>query len=210
MGTKKIKYLAIFFFVFIFLQGCGILGLDLWLNGARFNEYRQVVPRKPKFKLKNKPNLIFPKNLDTINIYCLHQKYSNGLIAYQLNNGVPECNDEHKRFTKCDIKSYLKFFSNGRCLELHKHFDSPFEIHTLKEEDLNPNKHNIDKEYYFSKDGRNIDIEWFFPNADYKPYHISTYKLSPDGDTLTLINGWGSVYVREKIPENWRKYRVDW
>lgn len=39
------------------------------------NEHNDYAPKRPRFKLKDRPNNNIPKNLDTINIYKLHYQY---------------------------------------------------------------------------------------------------------------------------------------
>lgn len=163
----------------------------------------QYVPKKPKFKLKDKSNNEFPDNLDTINVYMLKESYYQG-------KAHPALDDKYSELNK--IIRFIKFYSNGRCLSFSISAKEEFgNNNKLKEDNLNPNNANYSKNYYFSKDGKKISIESFVFGEGTGLYVILDYFLSSSGDTLTMIHDNSKeVYVKEKLPSNWKKYRIDW
>ena len=163
----------------------------------------QYVPKKPNFKLKDKPNHDLG-NLDTINIYKHYQSYYQG-------KRHPSPDDEYSRLNK--IVNYLKFYQKGRCLDIViKAKDELGNISQLKEIDLSPNNLSNSKEYYYSKNGREIVKESFVYGEGYGTYVTLKFMLNSKGDTLTFDDGKGSksIYVKEILPKKWGKYRVDW
>jgi hypothetical protein len=167
------------------------------------NENGQYVPRKPNFKLKDKENNNIPNRLDTINIYRRTQSYYQGKIE-------PLLDDKYSQLNKIII--YMKFYSNGRCLSFSiSSVDDFGNVNKLKETDLNPNNSNCNKKYYFSKDGKMINVESFGWGDGCGIYLTMNYFLDNSGDTLTMIyNDSKDIYVKEKLPSDWEKYKVDW
>lgn len=152
------------------------------------NEYGIYQPKKPNYSLKNENDFIFPKNLDTLNLY----KY----YGYYVNNSIDK--DENIK----DWFIYNKFCSNGRVYG--------FGTKKLEEKNLNPNF--ASKEYYYYDTKNDIIKKESFVTAEGGQYIILQYKLSQNGDTLTSVTNSKRdyVFIREIIPKEWKKYRVDW
>jgi hypothetical protein len=152
------------------------------------NEKGIYEPNKPNYSLKDKKGFILPARLDTVNFYQYYGFYENEKI---------NADDKVK-----DIKWCLKFFDNGRLLNVSKK--------KIDYEYLNPNF--AKKEYYFyDKKNDIIKIESFV-TAEGGQYIILKYKLSIDGDTLTSITDGkkNHVFIIEKIPIEWKRYNPDW
>jgi len=195
MGAIRIVLLAIF--LSIILSSCNVLE-----KGYR-NDNGQYVPKNPNFKLKDKPNNVIPSNLDTENIYRLNQRYYQGKIH-------PSPDDKNSSLNK--LINYKKFYSNGRCLDVViKAKDELGNTNQLNEFDLDPNNSYCSKEYYHSKDGKEVFNEIFVYGEGYGRYIIMSVFLNKAGDTLTIADKKGSktIYVKEILPLNWKKYNVD-
>lgn len=167
------------------------------------NQYGQYVPKHPRFKLKDKHGNTIPQNLDTINIYREFKRYYMGELVQ------PKGNDY---YASNNLVYYWKFYSNGRALGFSK-FDPSNGDPTgnINDDDLNPNNANYSKSYYFSEDGKKIQIEEFAYAEGQGMYIILDYYLNTRGDTLTMIYKKSkTVYVREILGENIKTYSVDW
>ena len=101
---------------------------------------------------------------------------------------------------------YIKFYSNGRY--------STFGTTNigLKYRDLNPKNSNFTKGYYYSKGGNSLRVEEFVYGESLGDYIRWKYVISSEGDTIKRIskNKVRSIYVRELLPKDWKKYPVDW
>ena len=178
-------------FLTVLLVSCIAKGYD--------NKYGMYVPKKPKFKLKNKP-FHFPANLDTINVYKkVYREYLGKVDFLVEDNLLKTDNDKIKSI------SYLKFYPEGRT----PHFMTrTLPSITLTENDLNP---NFATQGYYFYDGRKIFIETFVYGEGYGRYIMFNYFLNENGDSLTTYYGNSkTIYIREIIPKNWKKYSVDW
>ncbi len=180
--------------LFLCFCGCAALGIDTFLDRGHYDEHGQYVPKRPRFKLKNKKNNIFPLYLDTINVYCakFNSPTNSGGIRY---NGY----------------EYFKFYGNGKCFNfILIDNDTLYKKRILQEADLNPNSRLAKKCYYFSRDGVAIQIEEFW-KADYGAYAVDNFYLSTNGDTLVdKSNSLTKRFIRQEIPKHWKKYKVDW
>lgn len=157
----------------------------------------QYIPKRPRFKLKDKPGNIIPLNLDTNNIYKVYERYERNKIH-------PSLEDTSSGLNK--VTSYVKFYSKGRCLT----FSIP-NTRKLEEIDLNPNNKYYGKGYYYSKDGKTVRIENFVYGQGYGIYLIFDYTLNTNGDTLIKIyENSKTIYVKEEIPFEWKNYSIDW
>jgi hypothetical protein len=169
------------------------------------NDNGQYVPKKPNFKLKDKPNNNIPSSLDTENIYRLYKMYYQDELEY------PSSKNRYSGLNK--LLNYKKFYSNGRCLDVvipaKDELENP---NQLKESDLNSNNSYCSKEYYYSKDGKELYNESFVYGEGYGMYIVTSFVLNKTGDTLTLADKKGSktIYVKEILPANWKKYKADW
>ncbi|MCF6348452.1 MAG: hypothetical protein L3J20_09160 [Flavobacteriaceae bacterium] len=202
MRTIKIIFIALI--PLLIISSCNLLGINgLFEKGYR-NDNGQYVPKNPNFKLKDKPNNVIPSNLDFVNIYRLHQRYYQGKIH-------PSPDDKNSRLNS--LINYKKFYSNGRCLNVViSAKDELGNPNQLKESNLDPNNTYCSKEYYHSKDGKEVYNERFVYGEGYGMYIITSFVLNKTGDTLTIADKKGSktIYVKEKLPINWKKYKVDW
>ena len=161
------------------------------LNRGKRNEYGQYVPKKPKYKLKDKKNNIIPENLDTMNIY---RRYV------------------YTQREKYDYIHFIKFYPTGRYLSISISTRDDFGFdNRLKEKDLNPQNKYVRKGYYYSKDGKTGEIETFYESYTSDiflgKYDRDKFFLNSSGDTLTVD---GKTYVKENIPAEWEKYSIDW
>jgi len=194
------------FLIFIFT--ISIISCSIFEKGYD-DKYNQYVPKHPNFKLKNKSNNIIPTNLDTINIYRLHYVYYDGLETYP-NDSYSSPSSTPNELTK--FNSYIKFYNRGKCLSFMKPLrDSLGSFYLINNLDLNPNSSYYSKNYYYSKDGKNIDIETFVYGLGYGRYLKFKYFLNETGDTLTqTYNNTVSIYVKEILPPDWKQYPADW
>lgn len=199
MGKVK-TYLWMSMFTISF--ACG------FLNNGFYNEYGQFVPKRPKFKFKDKPQNKIIENIDTVNVFKLSKMYYDG------NEIFPNRQVTNKNYYPKYNTIYVKFFSNGRVLLVSLPTkDSIGSSNEIKEEDLNPNKKNSFKEYYYGNDLYLFEIESFIQGESIGYYLRSKYVINAKGDTITreMFEGKGSaIYVKESLPKNWKKYPVDW
>lgn len=200
--TKKLNFSALLFAI-TGLSSCGLLGISAWLDKGYINQYNQYVPKNPKYDLKDKPGNVIMSDLDTFNVYRVFQRYY---------KGVPHPWPQDKSSDMNKITSYMKFYSNGRCLSFFIPVKNDFgSDNILKESDLNPNSDFYKKGYYHSIDGEIIKVESFVKGESYGVYLTFDYFLGRYGDTLTSIYKESkTVYVREMIPLNWKSYLADW
>lgn len=152
------------------------------------NEFGIFKPKYPNYSLKNKKGFELPQNLDTLNLYRLYGYYENDKLV----------RDEN--YEKLGI--YKKFYSNSKVLS--------FGTKKLEENNLNPNYGN--KGYYFYKREKNIIVYETFVIAEGGQYIKLYYKISKEGDTLTGIEKGNKsyVYIKEKIPKEWKRYKPNW
>lgn len=178
-------------FCFILLQtGCKL---------GYTNEKNEYVPKRPNFTLKDKPKMVFPVKLDTINIYRLEKYYFRG--------------KEESLFQNKEMGIlYIKFYPNGRCCSFMISRLDEFSLsNKLKPEDLNTNNGRNGKDYYYSEDGKTIQTESFVYGEGFGMYVKFNFFLNEDGDTLNEIDETTKyVYVKEIIPPTWEKYPVNW
>jgi len=205
MGPVKIKLVIAFFL--ISFTSCSLIGIDHWFESGKEDENGQYVPKRERFKLKDKPNNIIPANLDTINIYKLAEAYRKDYMVYPINT----YSQESYQWLKGNV-SYIKFYPYGRSLSftIPTKDENGFELN-LTRADLNPNNPFSSKDYYYSKDGIKIQIENFIYGEGYGMYVIFDYFLNETGDTLNMVyKNSVDVYVREILPSDWKEYKVDW
>ncbi|HPE41370.1 MAG TPA: hypothetical protein PLI77_09825 [Bacteroidales bacterium] len=207
MGTVKIKIFGLFFL--IFFGSCSLIGIEHWFEAGKTDANGQYVPKRERYKLKDKPNNNIPINLDTVNIYKRIEMYQNGYMVYPTNNYYPE---NYSYYELQDIVSFIQFYPKGRCVSIvisAKGDDGL--VNSLKRSDLNPNKPENNKSYYFSSDGEKIEIETFVYGYGYGDYVILDYYLNEPGDTLKMIyKNSVDVYIKEVLPTEWEKYNIDW
>jgi hypothetical protein len=178
----------------IFFCSCS-LGL-VWDSGHMVDGH--YVPKKPNYKLKNKPGNIVPSNLDTVNVYRKIATYSGGIL---------------KDMGKL---SFLRFYPNGRLLETRIWEDESKLLQKSYQEALSTRDLYTTHGYYYSKDGEKIQIETFIHTYGWPTsgmYDIDNYYLNATGDTLTMRNpksDYIMIYVKEKIPRVLEDYPVNW
>lgn len=160
------------------------------------------VPKNPSFKLKDKKGFINTK-IDTIGIYKMEKVYNNGNLIYPSLNSNDELNT---------IYNYIKFYGNGRCLFFSIPMkDSSSMPNLLKEQNLNPNNPHSNKNYYYSIDGKNIQIESFVYGDGRGHYVVLNYTLNDSGGVLTMQDQYTKmIYKKETIPVRWNKYKANW
>ncbi len=190
---------------------CLFFGACSVLENGYTNKYGQYIPKNPNFKLKNKQGNVID-GIDTLAIYRMVEMYDyRGVLIYPKSNFSSE---ERYSFIYSlnQVNIYVKFYNNGRCLKFSMLIKDAFGMQNkLKEEDLNPNNQYYSKSYYYSPDGKHIQIESFVYGAGNGHYVISNYIFNESKDTLTKQNKYFKmVYKKESIPLNWNKYKVDW
>jgi len=207
MGTIKNKVFVLI--ILVSFTSCSLIGIEHWFESGKVDANGQYVPKRARFKLKDKPSNVIPANLDTINIYKRIEMYHNGHMVYPTNDYYV---DNYSYPTLQNIVVFAKFYSKGRCLNIvipSKNKEGA--KYNIKRNDLNPNNSANNKNYYYSKDGKGIEIETFVYGYGYGNYVILDYNLNETGDTLKMIHDRSvDVYVRQKLPEDWEKYKVDW
>lgn len=177
-------------FLLLTVYSCNILSLGY------YNLNNQYVPKIANYKLKNKKGFVFPKKLDTMNIYQL--KYDVSLIDgkkyYPKNENGSYNPDIH------NADHYIKFFSKRRCLLFSKRKDPFGFVDSLKISDIAINKGSYVIGYYFSDLRGNILIETFGKGDGLGKYFIEHLKLNEQGDTLISTNKRSEkVYTKYKI-----------
>jgi|GEM_PF-1409259 len=207
MGTIKNKVFGLI--ILISFTSCSLIGIEHWFEFGKHDANGQYVPKRERFKLKDKPNNFIPIELDTIGIYKRTEMYDNEHMVYPVNNYYTD-NYSYTRLK--DIVVYIKFYSKGRCSSItvpSRNEDGI--VYSLQRKDLDPNNSVNNKNYYYSTDGIKIKIETFVYGYGYGNYIILDYFLNERGDTLKMIHDRSvDVYVREKLPKEWEKYKVDW
>lgn len=193
MGS--IKKPVILIFLLIIFYSCSLL------EKGFTNSNNQYVPKKPKFKLKDKPGNTIPPKLDLQNIYILKESFfDNKPVTYYGND------ESYEKYN-----SYYKFYENGRCLSFALKKDNFGNPNLLTKEHLNPNNAYYGKDYYYSFDGTNLEIESFVYGTGYGNYITRYFLLSENGDTLTLQDSRSKeVYIVYEIPKSWNGFIVDW
>lgn len=176
------------------------------------NQYGKYVPKKPAFKLKDK-TFLFPTPLDTVNIYKkVYDEYM-GKPEFSLKDSI-----WGSYYPEYRLLYYMKFYSKGRVTFFSKRTKFGSQMNDqLGESDLNPNYMN--KGYYYYN-GKKIATEHFVYGQGYGMYITLDYYLSNSGDSLIHYEGFRyvnhfdirgkSIYIREKLPADWKKYPIDW
>lgn len=157
---------------------------------GHLDKYGIYVPNTPNYRLKNIKTDQIPKELDTSNVYKYYGYYDENNILIK------------ETFKETNWSMYKKFNSNGRVFG--------FGTDNLNEKNLDPNY--ASKDYYVYNDEKKIIKYETFTNGNGGQYVIIDFKLSKEGDTLTSI-GKGKqyiVYIREKIPKEWKRHKSNW
>lgn len=195
--------------LFILLVCLSIYSCSIFERGYT-DHNGQYVPKRPNFKLKDKQGNI-TKNIDTNAVYKMVEMYNDGKLIYPKNNFT---GDERYSWTYeiNQVEVYIKFYSEGRCLSFSIPVIDPFgNPNKLKESDLNPNTIHYSKNYYYSSDGMNIQVESFFWNQGQGNYLIRNYVLDETRDILIDEDKYTKkIYKREPLPSDWNRYPVDW
>lgn len=153
------------------------------------NKYGIYEPNKSNYLLKDKKGDDIPIELDTLNLYKYYGYYgeNNDLIKEKSLNGW-------------DI--YNKYCSNGRFFS--------FGTDKLTEKNLDPN-YGTKGYYIYNSKEREIKSE-VYTNGNGGQFVILRFKISKLGDTLTSFdkNIKQSVYIRVKIPQEWKRFKSNW
>ncbi len=190
-------------------SSCALIGIDHWFDSGKIDQNGQYVPKEEKFKLKDKPNHIIPTNLDILNIYRRVEMYYSGHMVYPNNN----YHTDNTSYSSLNQRvAYIKFHANGRSSSFSIPAKDEYGLDSnLMEKDLNPNNSESSKNYYFSKNGKDIQIESFVHGEGYGMYVIFDYFLNETGDTLKMVyENSVHVYVKEELPSDWKEYMIDW
>ena len=186
-----------FLIILLILTSCSIL------QKGYTDHNGQYVPKNPNFKFKVKKSCVFPKNLDTTNIYKLTKSFEFGKQVYP--------SSDPSNIMSNSIY-FFKFYKNGRCLGFSiTKKDDTGKVNQLKESDLNPNNQYYSKSYYCSEKGQGIKIETFIYGQGFGRYVILDYHLSENGEKLIYQDEHTmEIYQKMKIPSDWKNYSVDW
>ena len=170
------------------------------------NSNKQYVPKKAYFELKDKEGTEIG-SIDTLAVYKMVAMYNDGKLIYPLKSS----HGFNKELNS--IYNYIKFYKNGRCLDFSIPVKDALGMpNSLKESDMNPNNNYYSKDYYYSSNGKDIQIESFVYGAGQGHYVISNYLINGSGSSLTLENKHTKiVYEKQVISVAWNeKYKVDW
>lgn len=177
-----------------------------------YNANNQYVPKKPKFQLKDKPGLILPEFLDLENLYQLDQKIYRGTVIYPIDSNQENANFEPLLNTAV----YMKFLPDGRCYSFTvPQFDDIGNPIILSKSDIYANNPHVSKQYYFSSDGRVVEIESFVKAEGQGKYIVkkaeflntsSQLKISYYDSDKTSFD----LYSIVKIPSHWNDQDLDW
>lgn len=193
------------------LAGIIIFSIFSCISG-KIDENGRYVPKRPNYSFKDKKGHIEPTNLDLENVYKLNYSAYTGEPSYPLGRETYPFDEYKNQYAKTN--GYFKFYTNGRCLDFGKAVkDALGNENTLSVADLDPSqKDGSSRQYYFSKDGKKITIEGFYPGDGGGIYLLFTYHLNITGDTLTRIDGnYYEIYVKEILPDSLKRdYEIDW
>lgn len=194
MGLSRPFLFSIFFIMMIF--SCSIF------NRGHFDQFGQYVPNNPHFDFKDKAENILPKNFSENSIYQLSEAFAQNIKIYPTDS-----NTELDR-----VINYIRFYPNGRCLFFSiPSKDKLGNINQLKEEDLNPNNQHSKKNYYYSSDGNNIEVESFVFGNGNGLYTKTRYNLDSSSITLTMNeSSMRMIYKKIELEGNWKSFPVNW
>ncbi len=187
--------ILIFISALFFLTGCFEKGYD--------NAYGIYVPKKPKFKLKDKI-FTFPANLDTNSIYILEESYYDNELTFSFKKNVwPEYSSSRNHVNA------IIFLSRGRCLSVNLPLiNNTIDLKSIGSDNFSPERNH--KKYYFF-DGKKIQIESFVYGEGYGRYLIFDHFLDKNGQTLTKkYESSVSIYRRYPKPININFPEVNW
>lgn len=156
---------------------------------GHLDNYGIYVPNYPNYSLKDKIKDSIPKELDTFNLYKYYGSYNNiALVKDTLDDA--------------NWHIYKKFSASGRVYG--------FGTDTLSQKNLNPKYSR--KGYYIYNKRKDVIKYEMYTNGNGGQYVVLNFKLSKEGDTLTSILGKrkSHVYIKEKIPKEWKRYTCDW
>lgn len=178
-----------------FLTACFEKGYD--------NAYGIYVPKKPKFKLKDKM-FMFPTNLDTNSIYVLEESYYDDKLTFSFKKDVWPEYSSSKNYVNAIV-----FLSRGRCLSVNLPLvNQKIDFKSMKSDNFSPEMNH--KNYYFF-DGKKIQIESFVYGEGYGRYLIFDYFLDENGETLTKKYKLSeSIYRRYSKPDDINFPEVNW
>ncbi len=187
--------ILIFISALFFLTACFEKGYD--------NAYGIYVPKKPKFKLKDKI-FMFPTNLDTNSIYVLEESYYDDKLTFSFKKDVWPEYSSSKNYVNAIV-----FLSRGRCLSVNLPLvNQKIDFKSMKSDNFSPERNH--KKYYFF-DGKKIQIESFVYGQGYGMYLIFDYFLVENGQTLTeKYEKSVSIYKRYPKPNDINFPDVSW
>lgn len=192
----------------LLLYSCSSI-LKLWYKDRDSVER----PKKPRYKLAYKEDFKPPKQLDTLQVYSLAYEANDydGIVfpRYDYADSIRKSNIKDKQ---CTILS-IKFYPDSRCLL----FNTPNnEYPRVYECYMNRNGLEIvysGKDYYYSKDGKIIEIESYIYGDGIFSYYKFNYELTESGDTL-IYRGKDynaiRVYVRSPLPNGFKEPLDSW
>ena len=174
------------------MGSCSLLGIDYFFERGKINSQGQYVPKKPKYKLKDKKGNVMTGDLIPTGVF----KLTRPTVTVAMHPAEAAQTKRH----------YIKFFPSGRCLSIFIPYQNK-----LTETDFNPNNSYCSKDYYFSDDGKTIQVESFVYGEGYGKYITLNYTLTPGRDSLILKQKHTQlIYTQTPIPDHWAIYRVDW
>ena len=194
----------------VLMNSCSLLGLDSFLDRGYYNDEGKYVPKYPNYKLKDKKGFVFPENLDTNHVYKHVKSYYLGVQKFPYKAGNYEDGEDPSAW--CVFMKYYKFYSNGRINIITTNlYDEDGSEYILQEKDMNPRNYFNNLVYYYSKDGKKIQIEKFYQAQDYGSYHKYDCFINKTGDSLIhLYKDSKIIYVLDSIPAEWNTYKADW
>ncbi len=193
--------IPILLFASLFLLTASCAMLSSWHN----NEYGQLVPDKPAYRLKDMPGLVIPPNLDTGAVYHLVEKWSGNTKVFP---GKRESAADYN-VHYFDNTYYKLFFAKGRELEVS--VPNKKLATGLTSADFDPHSRLNRAAYYYITDGKNLKDEIFWYGIGEGTYSENEYSLSPKGDSLVEKSCCSrSLFVKMHLAIAKSRYPADW
>ena len=187
-------YLIVFF-------GCLCFYSCSFLSNGKYDDYGRWVPKHPRYRLKDKKGFVFPKQLDTTNIYKLEAIYDSSYGLVYPNDTLKWIG--HGFMIEYNKRNYyLKFCGNRKLYRLFKTKDGLGNEVALTQEDFAPK--NVLYSYYYCKNGKDVFIESFVHDDGWGGvYYKAKWELSKSGDTLTQTDfNTHEIYVKVNLPDS--------
>lgn len=191
MVTKPIITIS-----FLLLSSCNLF------ERGYVDKNGQYVPKNPKFELKDVFSGEIPGLTDSNIVFVLDKHIYNGKADQSLTTIQTK---------QMDIRFYIKFYQNGRCIMFSLNADEltdESEVNLITKLDVN--KPNCEKGYYtFS--GNTVTTESFVYGEGNGQYIKLKYEIVDGGSKLVLTSGKNaSIYIAKPIFKIPNGFYFDW